>query len=915
MKIKMTPIAAAMALSLAVNSAWAVQDFYLAAKAYDKALPDGTTVPMWGYVEDAGGTCYATVSGGANSVASKTARQACIDALPAPAFPGPQLVVPVGESNVRVFLSNGLPEPTSVMITGQELPWSSNNPGPTWNDNTIGARTNSTQRVRSFGREAPASGGRMPYVWNNYRGTPFSGSGSFIYQSATHPQKQVYMGLAGMVAKDAATGEAYPGVTYDSEATLFYSDIDTAFNEAVAAGTLTTAMGRHPTWFLINGEPYVKDVSDSIDAGMASSNTLLRLASTASDTHVVVLQGMDFTIHAEDGIQYTWQEQGEGGAKTPAPRKQYSTMLPPAKTKDAIVVAPGIGPYAIYDGDGYMTNPSDPLIETVGDERGGMIRFLAFGAGANDAPTAVDDTFSVVAGLSATFSPLSNDTDPEGDPLTIANPSAASAGSVVCDTINNSGTCDFDASGLLAGSSATFTYEASDGALNSGVATVTVNVTDNLAPTGVDDTATTDEDLPVNVVVTANDIDPEGQTLSVATFDALSAGGQTVSCLADTCTYTPNGGYTGTDTFTYSVTDGVTTAAAPTTVTVTVNAVLPPNAIPVATADTATTPINTQVEIDVLANDTDTDVADTLTIASHDPASANGATVACSTGVAGGLCVYTPATGFTGPDTFDYVVTDGTDTATATVTVTVEAAAAPVLYFSTVGAGSVPTVAGPYDDADIYSVDAGGVFSRESDAVTDLGLPNNADIDGMSINGATTYMSFAAASTSVPGLGGVPDEDVVAYDGTTWTTFFDGSVCGLDASNGQDIDAVSVVGNTLYFSIVGGGARNPVGGVNGNSDDADIYSWTQGATSCSKVLDARNSAMGLPGNADIDGLSTTDGVSFQVSFLANTSVTGLGTVLDESVVSFDGSNWTMFFSGAGQLDGTNSQDINAIHVP
>ena len=53
--------------------------------------------------------------------------------------------------------------------------------------------------------------------------------------------------------------------------------------------------------------------------------------------------------------EYTWQDLG-GGATHAAPRTQYSAMLPPAKTKDAIVVAPVDGTYAVYDGNGYMTN-------------------------------------------------------------------------------------------------------------------------------------------------------------------------------------------------------------------------------------------------------------------------------------------------------------------------------------------------------------------------------------------------------------------------------------------------------------------------------------------------------------------------------------------------------------------------------
>ncbi|MEJ2395797.1 MAG: Ig-like domain-containing protein, partial [Candidatus Thiodiazotropha sp.] len=174
-----------------------------------------------------------------------------------------------------------------------------------------------------------------------------------------------------------------------------------------------------------------------------------------------------------------------------------------------------------------------------------------------------------------------------------------------------------------------------------------------------------------------------------------------------TCTYTPAAGFTGADSFTYTVTDGPNTSA-PATVDVTVNAIVPPNAIPVAVDDTATTGMNNQVIIDVLANDTDADAGDVITIAAGDAASTQGGTVVCVTGVPNGSCTYTPATGFTGADTFTYTATDGTDTsAPATVTVSVSGAGAPALYFSTLGAGSVPTVAGPFDD-DHLVVHAGG---------------------------------------------------------------------------------------------------------------------------------------------------------------------------------------------------------------
>ena len=50
-----------VALCLAAGSVGAA-DYYLAARAYTKTMPDLSTVPMWGYVEDVGGACYNAVA-------------------------------------------------------------------------------------------------------------------------------------------------------------------------------------------------------------------------------------------------------------------------------------------------------------------------------------------------------------------------------------------------------------------------------------------------------------------------------------------------------------------------------------------------------------------------------------------------------------------------------------------------------------------------------------------------------------------------------------------------------------------------------------------------------------------------------------------------------------------------------------
>ena len=89
------------------------------------------------------------------------------------------------------------------------------------------------------------------------------------------------------------------------------------------------------------------------------------------------------------------------------------------------------------------------------------------------------------------------------------------------------------------------------------------------ALTAVNDSASTTVDTAVVINVLANDSDPDGDPLTVSTFDAVSVNGNTVNCTAaGSCTYTPTGGFSGTDTFSYTAFDGVDTDTATVTVTV-----------------------------------------------------------------------------------------------------------------------------------------------------------------------------------------------------------------------------------------------------------------------------------------------------------------------------------------------------------
>jgi uncharacterized repeat protein (TIGR01451 family) len=189
-----------------------------------------------------------------------------------------------------------------------------------------------------------------------------------------------------------------------------------------------------------------------------------------------------------------------------------------------------------------------------------------------------------------------------------------------------------------------------------------------LSPKAVDDEAQTVATAPVTTNVLTNDLDPQGEALTLTGRTNGSRGA--VTCNAASCTYTAQAGFAGTDRYTYTVTNSVGLTG---TGTVTVAVAPPPNRAPVATDDNGgTVRAGTSTTIAVLANDTDPD-GDPLRITAR----TNGAkgTVSCTTT----QCTYAAAAGASGPDSFTYTVSDGRGgTDTATVRVTVEPAPAPV---------------------------------------------------------------------------------------------------------------------------------------------------------------------------------------------------------------------------------------------
>jgi len=190
-----------------------------------------------------------------------------------------------------------------------------------------------------------------------------------------------------------------------------------------------------------------------------------------------------------------------------------------------------------------------------------------------------------------------------------------------------------------------FTYKVYDGEFYSTVATVSITIAAvNDAPVAEDIEAETEEDKPVEIALSASDVDADPLTAMIVTEPAHGE----VSLEGFEATYTPAANYNGTDSFTFKVNDGTVDSNAA-TVSIMIAAV---NDSPVANDISVEVDEDIPIEITLEVSDVDNPIEDLEADISARPSH--------GTAVIDGIVItYTPAADYNGTDTFTFKVNDG----------------------------------------------------------------------------------------------------------------------------------------------------------------------------------------------------------------------------------------------------------------
>jgi uncharacterized repeat protein (TIGR01451 family) len=574
-------------------------------------------------------------------------------------------------------------------------------------------------------------------------------------------------------------------------------------------------------------------------SGYIAANTAVRFVSSGMDTSDQLYI---------DNVQISAYQMGAGVAGDPPTLLSGATLNPGQRMTVTFAVTVN---YPAAAGSLITNTASATSAQVSAPVESSVVSTVA-----NVAPQAVDDDDATDEDtLLSGGAPgvLGNDSDLNGDPLTVTAYDASSANGASV-TVNPDGSFSFDPTAaatlqaLAVGETLvdSFTYTIDDGNGETAAATVNITVSGvNDPPVAADDSGATDEDTALTVAapgVLSNDADADASdTLTVVAYDASSANGASVTVNPDgSFSFDPTTaatlqalavGETLVDSFSYTISDG-NGGSATATVSVTVSGVNDP---PVAADDSAAADEDTLLTVaapGVLSNDGDADASDTLAVTAYDASSANGAGVTVnpdgsfSFDPTGSATLQALAVGETLVDSFSYTISDGNGgSATATVSVIVS------------GVNDPPV-----------AVDDSAATDEDVAVVVDV-LANDSDMD-------TPILFVAAVGQAANGLTSINPDFSVTY---TPTADFNGADTFTytvgDGDGGNDTASVTIT-------------VNPVNDDPTAQDDLFVAP----ENSVNNVLDVRDNDTDAPdsgetltivalGTPDQGGSATTDGAT------------------------------------------------------